>query len=159
MGTGCCSSHPAQRPSRGARAVAGGTPAHSQPQHAPAPSSFSGSLLRAFWVHSCEQGALVGTGEGGQRLVTGFVTRGVLACLGHFALGTVGQAGCWGAFYFLAQGGAGDDVFIWLPWPPTPPPPISAGLSVVDCATRKLSMASDDCHPLLESPEHRDPRI
>ncbi|KAI4552221.1 hypothetical protein MJT46_016872 [Ovis ammon polii x Ovis aries] len=33
------------------------------------------------------------------------------------------------------------------------------GVSVVDCAARKLSMVSDDCHPPLESPEPQDPRI
>lgn len=83
----------------------------------------------------------------------------MLACLGHFALGTVGQAGCWGAFYFLAQGEELEMTCLpGFPGPPRPLP-VSAGVSVVDCAARKLSMVSDDCHPPLESPEPQDPRI
>lgn len=123
MGTGCCSSRPAQRPSRGARAAAGGTPAHSQPQHAPAPRSFSGSLLRASWVHSCEQGALVGVGEGGQRLGDRLSHVGCWPAWGTLPWGLWGRRGAGGTFYLLVQGGAGDDVFVWPLWPPTPPPP------------------------------------
>lgn len=70
----------------------------------------------------------------------------MLACLGHFALGTVGQAGV-PALYFWAQGGA-EMMATWLPGPHAP----SLSLQVSPWLTvppGSCPWFPDDCHPPL----------
>ena len=65
----------------------------------------------------------MGMGEGEQRLGDRLPHVGCWPAWGALPWGLWGRRGAGGTFYLLAQGGAGDDMFVWPLWPPTPPPP------------------------------------